>query len=185
MPVSNPSAGAAATAQPPDIQQLVALLGSLMPLLLRFQSQTLAQPFPSGPGHIGLGNFGFGNFGIGSIGPDPIGFGNIAGLGNIPMANPALDHQAAVNLVADITADSLRNLSTYLEANVGPHPALQPCVPIVTQAARSFAAQGYAQAFDLVWQAYRLIATIRAADPQIPPLRAGGQTISSDSTAIH
>jgi hypothetical protein len=182
MPVPNPSP-AAATAQPPDIQQLVALLGSLMPLLLRFQLQTLEPPFPAVPGQIGLGQIGLGNFGFGNFGSGQIGLGNIPGFGNIPMANPALDHQAAANLVADITADSLRNLSTYLEANVGSHPALQTCIPIVTQAARSFAAHGYAQAFDLVWQAYRLIATIRAADPQIPPLRASGQTIPTDPTA--
>jgi hypothetical protein len=104
------------------------------------------------------------------------------------MPNPALDHQAAVSLVGDITADSLRNLSAYLEANAGRHAGLENCVPIVTQAARSFAARDYAQAFNLIWLAYRVIATIRAADPQIPPVRDSrlDSTFPSDPTSsIH
>jgi hypothetical protein len=156
-----------------------------MPLLLRFQSQAVEQPFQAGLGNIGLGlgNVGFGNVGHPGLGHPGLGH---PGLGNVLIPNPTLDHQAAANLVADITADSLRNLSAYLEANVGQHPGLQTCVPVVTQAARSFAAHGHAQAFDLIWQVYRLIATIRAADPQIPPLRAGGQSFSTDPTAsIH
>jgi hypothetical protein len=168
MPVSNPSAAAAAAsqAQSPDLAQLVALLGNLMPLLLQFQSQTLEPPFQPGPFQAGP----------------------FQGLGNVLIPNPALDHQAAVNLVGDITADSLRNLSAYLEANAGRHAGLENCVPIVTQAARSFAARDYAQAFNLIWLAYRVIATIRAADPQLPPLRAGrlDSTFPSDPTSsIH
>jgi hypothetical protein len=152
MPVPNPSASAGAASQLPsqDVAQLVALLGSLMPLLLQFQSQTLEPPFQGAP-------FQGGPF--------------QTGVGNVLMPNPALDHQAAVNLVGDITADSLRNLSAYLEANAGRHAGLENCVPIVTQAARSFAACDYAEAFNLIWLAYRVIATIRAADPQIPPVR--------------
>jgi hypothetical protein len=168
MPVSNPSAAAAAAsqAQSPDLAQLVALLGNLMPLLLQFQSQTLEPPFQPGPFQAGP----------------------FQSLGNVLIPNPALDHQAAVNLVGDITADSLRNLSAYLEANAGRHAGLENCVPIVTQAARSFAARDYAQAFNLIWLAYRVIATIRAADPQLPPLRAGrlDSTFPSDPTSsIH
>jgi len=147
MPVSNPSAaaGAAPQSQSQDVAQLVALLGSLMPLLLQFQSQALEPPFQGGPFQ--------------------------AGLGNVLIPNPALDHQAAANMAGDITADSLRNLSAFLEANAGRHAGLENCVPIVTQAARSFAARDYAQAFNLIWLAYRVIATIRAGDPQIPPVR--------------
>lgn len=153
MPVSNPSAAAAAASQPPDVAQLVTLLGSLMPLLLRFQSQVLEPPFQVGPG-------------------------------NAAALDPALDHQAAVNLVGDITADSLRNLSAYLENHAGRHPGLESCVPIVTQAARSFAARDYAQSFNLIWQAYRMIAMIRAGDPQLPSLRPAGPA-SSDQSSIH
>jgi hypothetical protein len=166
MPVSNPSAAAAGSQPPaPELQQLVALLGSLMPLLLRFQSQTLEQPFPAG-----------------QFQPGPF----QANVGNFLVPNPALDHQAAASLVADITADSLRNLSNYLESHVGAHPRLESCVPVVTQAARAFAARDHAQAFNMIWLVYRLIATIRAIDPQIPPLRAGGQGFPADPTAsIH
>jgi hypothetical protein len=156
---SNPSAAAASQRQPPDIQQLVGLLGSLMPLLLRFQSQGFQAQIVEPPFQVGPGNF---------MAP-----------------NPALDHQAAVNLVGDITADSLRALSTYLEAHAARHAGLESCVPIVTQAAHRFAARDYAQAFDLIWLAYRAIETIRAADPQVPPVRAGGQAPSDQASSIH
>ena len=107
MPVSNPSAAAAGPQpQAPEIQQLVALLGNLMPLLLRFQSQALEQPFQ-----------------LGQFQPGPF------------QANPFQVNPFQVNL--------------------GSFPAPNP-------------------------------ATIRAIDPQIPPLRAGGQTFSADSTSsIH
>jgi hypothetical protein len=149
--VPNPSATTASQPQPSDIAQLVGLLSNLMPLLLRFQSQALEQPFQAGPG-------------------------------NAVIPNPALDHQAAENLIADIIAVSLRTLSAYLEANAGRHAGLESCVPIVTQAAHRFAARDYAEAFNLIWLAYRAIETIRATDPQIPPLRAGGWA-SSDQTS--
>src|SRR6266571_2831135 len=55
MSVSNPSA-ATASQQPPDIQQLVGLLGSLMPLLLRFQSQIPEQSFQAMPGSFAIPN---------------------------------------------------------------------------------------------------------------------------------
>jgi hypothetical protein len=42
-------------------------------------------------------------------------------------------------------------------------------------------ARDYAQAFNLIWLAYRAIETIRAADPRLPPPRAASadQTLSS------
>jgi hypothetical protein len=143
MPVSNPSAATAATPeqQPANIQQLIGLLGNLMPLLLRFQSHGPFQPL------IGMDGFA--------------------------LPQPALDHQAAVNFVSDLTALSLRNLSAYLETYAGAHTGLEACVPIATQAARSFAVRDYAQAFDMIWQAYRVIAAVRAIDPRLPPLQAG------------
>jgi hypothetical protein len=189
MSVFNPASPTAAASQPPpDIQQLVALLGSLMPLLLRFQSQALGQPLPAGLGNIGLGNIGLGNIGFGNIGPGTGGVGNVGIgniLGNVALPDPALDHQAAVNLIGDITADALRNLSAYLEAHAGRHAGLAQCIPIVTQAAQAFAARDYAQAFNLIWQAYRVIAMIRATDPQLPPLRTGGPVAPSDQSTIH
>ena len=161
MSVSSPSAAAGSQPQSPDIQQLVGLLGSLMPLLLRFQSQTLEQPFQPVQGNFQ---------------------GNLQG--NFTIPNPALDRQAAESLIGDMIADSLRRLSAYLETNAGLNAGLEGCVPIVTQAARSFAARDYAQAFNLVWLAYRAIETIRAADPRIPPPRAASSDqASSDQTS--
>ena len=145
---SHPSAATASQPQSPDIQQLVGLLGSLMPLLLRLQSQTLEQPFQAIPG-------------------------------NFVVPNPALDRQAAENLIGDMIAESLRTLSAYLETNAGLYAGLESCVPIVTQAARSFAARDYAQAFNLIWLSYRAIETIRTADPRIPPPRAASDQTSS------
>jgi hypothetical protein len=152
MSVSNPSGATATPFEPSlDIQQLIALLGGLMPLLLRFQSQTVFQP-----------RSGFSGFAL----PDP-----------------ALDQQAAANLASDITANSLRNLSAYLEVHAGQHAGLENCIPLVTQAARSFAMHNYAQALNLIWEAYRVIAMVRAVDPQLPPLQAGGPIAAAPSGA--
>jgi hypothetical protein len=147
MSISNPFA-ATASQQQPDIQQLVGLLGSLMPLLLRFQSQIPEQSFQAVPG-------------------------------NFAIPNPTLDRQAAENLIGDMLAESLRTLSAYLETNAGLHAGLQGCIPIVTQAAHRFAARDYAEAFNLIWLAYRAIETVRTTDPRIPPPRAA----SSDQTS--
>jgi hypothetical protein len=154
MSVSSPSAATASQPQSPDIEQLVGLLDSLMPLLLRFQSQALQQPFQ----------------GI---------------QGNFVIPNPALDRQASENLIGDMIAESLRTLSAYLETNAGLHAGLENCVPIVTQAAHRYAARDYAQAFNLIWLAYRAIETIRAADPRIPPPRAASFDQTSSSSSIH
>ena len=172
---SNPSAAAASQRQSPDIQQLVGLLGSLMPLLLRFQSQAF-QPQ---------------NFQPQGFPPQPFPFQGLeqpfqGAPGNFVIPNPALDRQAAENLVGDIISGSLRTLSAYLEANAGRHAGLESCVPIVTQAAHRFAAGNFAEAFNLIWLAYRTIETIRITDPQLPPLRASGQVPPDQtSSSIH
>ena len=147
---SNPSAATTSQPRPSDIQQLVGLLGNLMPLLMRLQSQAFEQPFQTMPG-------------------------------SLPIPNPVLDRQAAENMIGDMIAESLRALSAFLEANAAQHAGLENCVPIVTQAAHSFAARDYAQAFNLIWLTYRTIETIRAADPRLPLLRQGStdQTQSS------
>jgi hypothetical protein len=82
-------------------------------------------------------------------------------------------------MIGDMIAESLRTLSAYLETNAGLYAGLESCVPIVTQAAHRFAARDYAQAFNLIWLAYRTIDTIGTADPRIPPPRAA----SSDQTS--
>jgi hypothetical protein len=154
----NPTAPPAAH-EGTDTQTLVALLQGLMPLLLHIQQ---SPAFGQLPFQLERGN--------------------------LVVPNAMLDHQAAVNLVEDITADSLRTLSTYLETHAGQHAELQSCVGIVTQAVHCFAARDYAQAFSLIWQAYRTIATLRAINPHLPPLRMVGPANTSSSpptTSIH
>jgi hypothetical protein len=154
--MSNPHASAAAadhSAPEANVQQLIALLSSLMPLLQQYGWQAAGQPFQ-------------------------------AGIGSFAIPNPMIDQQAAVNLARDITADSLRNLSVYLESHAEQHPALKSCVPIVTQAAHSFAAANYPETFNLIWFAYRTLAMIRASEPQLPPLRAGASQAGEPSDAF-
>jgi hypothetical protein len=178
MPDSNPSA---TTISPPPgiqqlsgLQQLAGLLGNLMPLLLRFQSQAFLQPQAFQPQGLAQQIF------------QPQGFDQPffdqpfqGGPGNFTIPNPALDRQAAENFIADIIAEQLRSLSTYLEANAAQYAGLESAVPIVTQAAHRFAARDFAQAFNLIWLAHRTIEAIRAADPKVPPPRAA----SSDQTS--
>jgi len=53
---SNPSAATTSQPRPSDIQQLVGLLGNLMPLLMRLQSQAFEQPFQTMPGSLPIPN---------------------------------------------------------------------------------------------------------------------------------
>lgn len=141
--MANPERASIATQEATrDTQNLIALLEGLMPLLLRIQAQSLQQPFSS-----------------------------ILDSDNLATQNTMLDHQAAVSLVEDITANALRTLSSYLEAHAGHHPELQSCVGIVTQAAHCFAARDYRQTFAFICEAYRAITILRAINPQLPPLR--------------
>ncbi|MBB4369792.1 hypothetical protein GGD63_002582 [Bradyrhizobium sp. cir1] len=148
---SNPSA-ASSQRHSSDIQQLVGLLGNLMPLLLRLQSQGFEQPFRTAPG-------------------------------SFPMPNPALDYQAAENMIGDMIAETLRSLSAYLEANAAQHAGLENCVAIVTQAANKFTERDFAQAFNLIYFAYRAIEAARAADPRIPLPRQS--SIDRTQSSIH
>ncbi|PWT87568.1 MAG: hypothetical protein C5B56_10185 [Proteobacteria bacterium] len=103
--------------------------------------------------------------------------------GNFPVPNPVLDHQAAENMIGDMIAESLRSLSDYLEANAAQHAGLENCVSIVTQAANRFTERDYAQAFNLIWLAYRTIEAARAADPRLPLLRQA--SIDRTQSSIH
>src|SRR5205814_8900189 len=175
MAASNPSATAASQPPTPDIQQLVGLLGNLMPLLLRLQSQVFPQQvFPQ----QAFPQEAFASQAFPSQAFEPSFQG---GFGNFAIPNPALDRQAAENFIGDIITEQLRTLSAYLEANAGQYAGLQNSVPIVTQAAHRFAARDYAQAFNLIWLAYRAIEAARLADPKVPPPRAASvdQTLSS------
>jgi len=147
--------------QGPDTRTLIALLSSLMPLLQRMQAQIAAPFWP--PEQF---PFGYGNFGT----PSPL------------VPNPssaAIDHQAAVSFVEDITSDSLRRLSTYLDTHAERQPELATAPSIVSQASQCVAMRDYNQAFGLIWQAYRLIAAARSANPQLPPLRGDGKAANS------
>lgn len=157
MPASNPDTSFGTGTQPvPDTQTLIALLGNLMPLLVRLQ----AAPFEQ-----------------------PVSFGQFSGWGApIGPPNPLLDQQAAISFVEDVTADSLDALSSFLDQHAGRddgrHAGLDGCLPIVTQARQCVAARDFAQAFTLIWQAYRVIAAVRAANPQLPAVRG---TTSADT----
>ena len=174
MAASNPSATTASQPPTPDIQQLVGLLGNLMPLLLRLQSQVFPQQvFPQQAFQEAFASQAFPSQAF-----EP---SFQSGFGNFAIPNPALDRQAAENFIGDIITEQLRTLSAYLEANAGQYAGLQNSVPIVTQAAHRFAARDYAQAFNLIWLAYRAIEAARLADPKVPPPRAASvdQTLSS------
>jgi len=146
-----------------DTQTLIALLSSLMPLLQRMQAQIGAPFWP--PEQF---PFGHGNLGV----PNPL-------VPNPTISAAAIDHQAAVSFVEDITTDCLRKLSTYLDTHAERQPELAPAVSIVSQASRCVAVRDYNQAFGLIWQAYRLIAAARSSNPQLPPLRGDGKAANS------
>jgi hypothetical protein len=171
MPVSNTTAPMGQGA--PDTQALITLLSSLMPLLQRMQSQLGLAPQPGAWSTPGALN----GMSPGTMSPSTMSPGTMS-------ANDVADHQAALSFVEDITADSLRNLTTYLDAQAEQHPELGPCVTLVAQAARSSAMRDFNQAFELIWQAYRIIAVVRANNPQLPPLRPTGRA-SAESAAHH
>jgi hypothetical protein len=154
MSFSDTAAAGAANPQGPaqDTQKLIALLGNLMPLLLRIQAQ---------------GGEGFGAF------AQP----------NLMLDNPLVDREAATTLVEDITASSLGTLSAYLDTYASRFAGLDNCAAIVTQAARRLKARDYAQAFELIWQVYRIITALRIGNPQMPPLRSAAPQSSSAATA--
>ena len=156
MSFSDSAAAGAANTRPSaqDTQRLIALLGNIMPLLLRIQGYGVEPPSPFVAG-----------------GPMP--------------ESPMLDQQAATNFVEDITADSLRTLSAYLETYAGQYPGLSQCVALVTQAAHCFAARDYAQSFGLIWQTYRVITALRASNPQLPPPRAVAQSAPTPTSQLH
>jgi hypothetical protein len=159
---------ASAHAPAPDTQTIIGLLDGLMPLLLQLQSQY--------PQYAGQGHFGH-------PGPIPPDFG--IGANNLASPNPMLDHQAASEMMEDINASALRTLSTYLENYANQRAGLANAVPLVTQAARCFAMRDQAQAFALIWQAYRAVAIARAMDPQLPPPRIAASGPASSASVLH
>jgi hypothetical protein len=169
MSAYNPDTARTGSAQSPapDTHTIIGLLDGLMPLLLQLQSQYPGQGF--GQGYFGQS---------GPLASDPGSFANLA------PPHPMLDHQAAGELVEDINAGALRTLSTYLENYANQHAGLANAIPLVTQAARCFAAHDQAQAFALIWQAYRAITIARAMDPQLPPPRVAVSGPASQPASV-
>jgi hypothetical protein len=83
-------------------------------------------------------------------------------------AQQSVETLAAVALVSDLGADSLRRLTAYLDANAENFGGLENLAPVVAAAARSLAARDYAQAFTLLFDVYRNIAVLRLDDPRLP-----------------
>ena len=77
----------------------------------------------------------------------------------------SVDTFAAVALVSDLGADSLRRLTAYLDAHAQNFSGLETCAPVVAAAARALAARDYAQAFTLLFRSL----------PHHHPAAAGGQ----------
>jgi hypothetical protein len=93
-----------------------------------------------------------------------------------------LDHQAAVTFTEDIVADSLRNVSSYLETNAERYSGLEPCGAIISHAKQCFAARDYAQSFALILQVYRAVTALRVIKPDLPPI---GQGAGAAGTSVH
>ena len=85
-----------------------------------------------------------------------------------PQGQMSLEALAAVAFVSDLGADSLRRLTAYLDVNATKFEALEDCAPVVASAARALAARDYAQAFALLFDVYRTIASLRNDDPELP-----------------
>jgi hypothetical protein len=101
------------------------------------------------------------------------GAGQATGFGSTDIIlNPLLDRQAAITFVENTAADALQTLSQYVEQRTTRSSGVDMCQPIVTQATNCLAAHDYAQTFNLIWQAYRLITALRAVNPQLPPLHS-------------
>jgi hypothetical protein len=136
-------------------------MNSLMPLLVQIQLRSRDPGLQAGlaPGGVPTANAGP------TVSPADL-------VAQLAPPNPEADHHAAANMAENLAADSLRTLSAYLETHVGQHHGLDRCVPVVIRAANCFAARDHAQALGLVWEAYRMIASLRMADLELPPPRA-------------
>ncbi len=85
-----------------------------------------------------------------------------------PSGPISVETAAAVALVSDMGADSLRRLTAYLDAHAGKFEGLENCVPLATAAAQALAARDYARSFTLLFDIYRNIALLRSEDPKLP-----------------
>jgi hypothetical protein len=88
--------------------------------------------------------------------------------GAVLFGGASVETLAAVALVGDLGADSLRRLTGYLDAHAKDFPGLEHCAPVVAGAARALAARNYAQAFALLFDVYRTITMMRLEDNTLP-----------------
>ena len=105
---ANRSAAGAAGSQPADFQQLVALLGNLMPLLLRFQLQVLEPPLQPGFGAAGMHDALLDHQAAASLAEDMIG-GSLRTLSGYLDANAG--QNTGLNNCVPIIAQATQNLA--------------------------------------------------------------------------
>jgi hypothetical protein len=88
----------------------------------------------------------------------------------ILLAQNALDPeaQAFTDFLKTVTASVIARLSDYLRTNVGQHPALSDCIPLVTRATELWNAHDYTRSFAQLYQVYRSIAIVRSRMPNVP-----------------
>jgi hypothetical protein len=83
---------------------------------------------------------------------------------------PDVEVRAATDFMQDASADLIRKLYRYLEANGQQYQQLSECVPLVRRAAELYGARDYTAAFSQAYQAYRAITIQRSSTPGLPGL---------------
>jgi len=83
---------------------------------------------------------------------------------------PDVEARAATDFMQDASADLIRKLYRYLEANGPQYRQLNECVPLVRHAAELYGARDYTAAFSQAYQAYRAITIQRSSIPGLPGL---------------
>jgi hypothetical protein len=83
---------------------------------------------------------------------------------------PEVEARAAVEFAQVASADLIRKLYHYLEANSQRYRQLVDCIPMVRRAADLYGAGDYTGAFSQAYQAYRGITILRSNIPELPGL---------------
>jgi hypothetical protein len=109
--------------------------------------------------------------------------GQLAALGIMPggvPSQPALqgvllpqqvldpETQATSAFLQSAASCVIPKLSNYVGSNVGPFPQLSQTIPLITRAAEFYGQRDFARALAQVYQAYRLVAILRAQQPGLP-----------------
>jgi len=83
---------------------------------------------------------------------------------------PEVEARAATEFMQMASADLIRKLYRYLEANSQRYPQLVDCILMVRRAAELYGAGDYTGAFSQAYQAYRGTAILRSVIPELPSL---------------